>query len=135
LANGILKERHVDVRVEPGLPTVNVDRARMVQVLQNLITNSVKFMGEQSSPCVDIGVRKLNGEAVFFVKDNGIGIDPQHQHDIFELFSKLDSQADGHGIGLATVKRIVEVHGGKIWVESELGKGATFFFTLGQQVG
>jgi signal transduction histidine kinase len=135
LAEGSLQERHVEVRVEPDLPVVHVDRARMVQVLQNLITNSVKFMGERSSPCVEIGVRKIDGESVFFVKDNGIGIDAAHQHAIFELFSKLDSQVDGNGIGLATVKRIVEVHGGKIWVESELGKGATFFFTLGQQVG
>lgn len=134
LAQGLLIERHIDVHVEADLPVVHVDRTRMVQVLQNLITNSVKFMGDQESPCVEIGVKKTSGEAIFFMKDNGIGIDPQHQQRIFELFSKLDSQTDGNGIGLATVKRIIEVHGGKIWVESELGKGATFFFTLGQQV-
>jgi len=135
LAEGLFNERHVEVRVEPDLPIVHVDRARMVQVLQNLVTNSIKFMGKQESPSVEIGVRRLDGEPVFFVKDNGIGIDPQHQQSIFESFNKLDSHTDGNGIGLAIVRRIIEVHGGKIWVESELGKGATFFFTLGPQAG
>lgn len=133
MAEGPLQARHVKVQVEPELPVVHVDRGRMVQVLQNLITNSIKFMGKQQFPCIDIGVVKTAGDRIFFVKDNGVGIDPQQQEGIFELFNKLDPTSDGSGIGLALVKRIIEVHGGKIWVESELGKGATFFFTLGQQ--
>jgi signal transduction histidine kinase len=134
-AEGPIRERKVSVQIDPEFPIVNVDRVRMVQVIQNLVTNSIKFMGDQENPCIEIGQKKVTDETIFFVKDNGIGIEPQYQHGIFELFSKLDSHTDGNGIGLATVKRIVEVHGGKIWVESELGKGATFFFTLGQQAG
>ena len=68
--------------------------------------------------------------STFFVRDNGIGIEPEYQRRVFELFNKLDPATDGTGIGLALVKRIVEVHGGRIWVESEPGIGATFFFTL-----
>jgi signal transduction histidine kinase len=103
--------------------------------VQNLITNSVNFMGSQEDPCIEIGTRKVNNEDEFFVKDNGIGIDREHQNSIFELFYKWDGNSAGSGIGLALVKCIIEVHGGKIWVESELGKGATFFFTLGRQAG
>jgi signal transduction histidine kinase len=109
---------------------VHVDRVRMVEVLQNLITNAVKFMGGQNSPLIHIGMRVRDGERDFFVKDNGIGIAPEYHERVFGLFNKLDPYSDGTGIGLALVKRIIEVHGGKIWVESDLGKGTTFFFTL-----
>lgn len=134
LAEGPIQARQVRVQVEPQLPIVHVDRVRMVQVMQNLITNSVKFMGAQESPCIEIGMQQPQEERVFFVRDNGVGIAPDHQQDVFEIFNKLDSSTDGSGIGLALVKRIIEVHGGRIWVESEPGKGATFFFTLGQQL-
>lgn len=132
-AQGPLEARNVSVQLEPSFPVVHVDRVRMVQAMQNLITNSIKFMGEQESPQIKIGTLQNEGAAVFFVKDNGIGIDPEHQGSIFELFNKLDPASEGSGLGLALVKRIIEVHGGQIWVESELGKGATFFFTLGQK--
>jgi signal transduction histidine kinase len=130
LARGPLTVQPVEVRVEPNFPVVHVDRARMVQVMQNLITNAVKFMGDQANPCIEIGMQEINGEHVFLVRDNGIGIDAAHQNQIFELFNKLHPNTDGTGIGLALVKRIIEVHGGKIWVKSELGKGSTFYFTL-----
>lgn len=133
LTDGPIQARQVKVKIEPDLPVVHVDRGRIVQVIQNLITNSIRFMGDQESPCIEIGTVKTGNGTAFFVKDNGIGIDPQYHDGIFELFNKLDSASEGSGIGLALVKRIIEVHGGKIWVESELGKGATFFFTLGQQ--
>lgn len=133
LAEGLLQARQIKVQVESDLPVVHVDRVRMVQVMQNLIANSVKFMGDQTSPCIDIGVIQVDGENVFFVKDNGIGIAAKHHQEVFEIFNKLDSKSDGSGVGLALVKPIIEVHGGKIWVESEPGKGAAFFFTLGQQ--
>ena len=90
-------------------------------------------MGEQKNPTIEIGVKVIEGEDVFFIKDNGIGIAPEFHDRIFGLFNKLDQFAEGTGIGLALVKRIVEVHGGKIWVESELGNGATFYFTLANQ--
>lgn len=135
LAQGLIEANQVKVQTGPELPIVHVDGIRMIQVMQNLITNSIKFMGSQQDPCIEIGTRKVNDKDEFFVRDNGIGIDPQNQSGIFELFYKLDGSTEGSGIGLALVKRIVEVHGGKIWVESELGKGATFFFTLGQQAG
>jgi signal transduction histidine kinase len=133
VAQGPIETRKVRLQIEPGLPIVRVDRVRMVQVMQNLITNSIKFMGQQEFPLIEIGTFKTEGTSGFFVKDNGIGIDPEDQPQIFELFNKLDGASEGSGIGLALVKRIIEVHGGQIWVESELGKGATFFFTLGQE--
>ena len=130
LAHGQLTEKQVRVEVEAELPIVHVDRVRMVEVLQNLIVNATKFTGGQTDPRIEIGVQTRNLEKVFFVKDNGIGIAPEYHKKIFGLFDKLDAKSEGTGIGLALVKRIVEVHGGTIWVESEVGKGATFFFTL-----
>jgi PAS domain S-box-containing protein len=130
LVHGQLTEKQVQVKIEADLPIVNVDRVRMVEVLQNLIVNAVKFMGQQENPIIEIGMKIINGESTFFVRDNGIGIASQYRTKVFGLFDKLDAASDGTGIGLALVKRIVEVHGGTIWVESEIGKGATFFFTL-----
>lgn len=129
-AEGILKAKQVKVNVVGDLPVVYCDHARIAQVIQNLITNAVKFMGEQTDPLIEIGAEDRDGEVAFFVRDNGMGIDPKHHEQIFGLFTKLDSNTDGSGIGLGTVKRIIEVHGGKVWVESELGNGASFYFTL-----
>jgi signal transduction histidine kinase len=133
LAQGQLMARQVKVRIKADLPVVFVDRTRMVEVLQNLIVNAIKFMGSQEKPLIEVGLKKRNGHNAFFVRDNGIGIAPEYHQKIFGLFDKLDSTSEGTGIGLALVKRIVEVHGGKIWVESEVGKGATFFFTLAER--
>jgi PAS domain S-box-containing protein len=131
LVDGQLREKQVRVQVEAELPIVRVDRVRMIEVIQNLVTNAIKFMGGQTSPLIEIGSCVEDGKTVFFVKDNGMGIEPQFHDRVFGLFNKLDAQTEGTGIGLALVKRIIEVHGGKIWVQSEPGKGATFFFTLG----
>jgi signal transduction histidine kinase len=131
--DGILKVKQVQVEIAPIFPFVHVDRVRMVQVLQNLITNAVKFMGDQPEPIIRIGFQEVDGEHIFSIADNGIGIPPEHQERIFELFNRLNPEIDGTGIGLGLVKRIVEVHHGKIWVESEPGKGATFFFTLAER--
>ncbi len=99
--------------------------------MQNLIENAIKYMGEQPQPRIEIGVRDEDEAPVFFVRDNGIGIEPRYHQTIFGLFEKLDPKAEGTGIGLALVKRIIETHEGKIWVESEgKGQGATFCFTL-----
>ena len=129
---GQLEARRVRVIVQPGLPQVHGDRQRVAEALQNLIDNALKFMGGQADPVIEIGQQAGADRApAFFVRDNGIGIAPAYHGRIFSLFEKLDPRTDGTGVGLAIVKRIVEVHGGRVWVESEEGRGATFFFTLG----
>lgn len=127
---GQLEANKVKVEVQPELPTVHVDKIRLIEVVQNLIDNASKFTRGQENPKIEIGTTDQAGITIFFVRDNGIGIQPEFQERIFGLFNKLDQNVDGTGIGLTLVKRIIEVHGGKIWVESELGKGATFYFTL-----
>jgi PAS domain S-box-containing protein len=122
------------VRVEPlGGEAVIVrgDRGRLVEVLQNLLDNAARFAGANEPPLVAIGVRESSGAPVFFVRDNGPGIEPRYHDRIFRLFETLDPSSGGSGVGLAIVQRIVELHGGRVWVESEgQGKGATFCFTL-----
>ncbi|MCX6568097.1 MAG: ATP-binding protein [Candidatus Aminicenantes bacterium] len=131
LVAGRIVKRGVMVEVTKDPVLLFGDRARLVEVFQNLVDNAVKFMGRERAPRVEIGVDQAGGETVLFVRDNGIGIDLQYQPKLFGLFEKLDPGSDGTGIGLALVKRIVEIHGGRIWVESEgPGKGATFRFTL-----
>jgi signal transduction histidine kinase len=128
---GSLKERNIQVQVAQDLPVLHGDRQRLMEVFQNLIENAAKYMGDQSSPCIEIGHQgEEEGKPIFYIRDNGIGIAPEFHERIFGLFNKLDAQSDGTGIGLALVKRIIEVHGGRIWVESQLGSGATFYFTL-----
>jgi signal transduction histidine kinase len=88
-------------------------------------------MGDQPQPRVEIGVRPVAGEPVFFVRDNGVGVAPKHRERVFRLFEKLEPASDGTGVGLALVKRIVELHGGRIWVEpAGPAGGAAFYFTL-----
>ena len=130
LVEGQLRAKQVEVEVDAKFPIVHVDRVRISEVIQNLITNAIKFMGNQQNPKIHIGVETRDGESIYFVKDNGVGIAPEFHDRVFGLFNKLNPNTDGTGIGLALVKRIIEVHGGRIWVESEPDKGATFFFTL-----
>jgi len=122
----------IQVSVEEDLAQVYGDGPRLLEVWQNLIDNAAKFMGDQPNPRIEIGQvdSSKDNSPIFFVRDNGMGIDPKFGDRIFGLFDKLDSRTEGTGIGLALVKRIIEFHGGRIWVESELGKGATFYFTL-----
>ena len=136
LISGQLRERGVEVVVDPDLPAVVGERPRLLELLQNLLQNAVKYMGDQPSPLIEVGVL-ANGrpavgeEAIVYVRDNGMGIEPEYHDKIFGLFERLDAETEGTGIGLALVKRIVEVHGGRIWVESEgAGHGSTFCFTL-----
>jgi PAS domain S-box-containing protein len=114
------------------IPVILVgDPRRFIQIFQNLIDNAVKFMGEQDKPKVEIGVMEKGNNVIIFVRDNGAGIDPRHADKLFGLFEKLDSASEGTGIGLALVKRIIEVNHGEIWFESAgIGQGATFYFTL-----
>jgi PAS domain S-box-containing protein len=133
LVAGHLAEHNVTVQIQPNLPVVNVDRQRLLEVLQNLLDNAAKYMGGQAEPLIEIGQRGEDAEAgqpVFFIKDNGMGVAPEYHERIFGLFNKLDPRSEGTGVGLALVKRIIEVHEGRIWIESELGKGSTFYFTL-----
>jgi len=137
VVRGRLESRGVTVKLsppigtQPKLPAIYGDRQRLTQVLQNLIDNAVKYMGDQSEPQIEIGQRGLEGDhPVFFVKDNGMGIAPEYHERIFGLFNKLDPNAEGTGVGLSIVRKIIEVHGGRIWVESEAGMGSTFLFTL-----
>jgi signal transduction histidine kinase len=127
-----LEARNVKVNVQADLPTVRADYTRLMEIMQNLITNAVKFMGDQQDPQIEIGFNGLDqdGLAILFVRDNGIGIEPQYHERIFGLFNRLDPTVEGTGVGLTLVRRIVEVHGGQIWVKSQMGAGSTFFFTL-----
>jgi signal transduction histidine kinase len=125
-----LRQKNIKVIVQKDMPKVYVDRPRLVEVMQNLLDNAAKFMGNQPEPCIEIGINTQNDTRVFFVKDNGIGIDIAHHERVFGLFNKLDTQSEGTGIGLALVKRTIEVHGGTIWIDSRAGKGTTFYFTL-----
>lgn len=129
---GRLDANRVRVEVQHELPFVYGDKTRLIEVMQNLVDNAAKFMDTTEHPTLEIGTAGTHpaGHVIFFVRDNGIGIQPQFQQRIFGLFNKLDQNVEGTGIGLTLVKRIIEVHGGRIWVESELGKGATFYFTL-----
>jgi len=113
------------------LPTVQTDGTQLVQLFQNLIGNSIKFRDTQT-PRVHVAAERKASEWVFSVKDNGKGIDPQYAGRIFEVFQRLHTRTEypGSGIGLSISKKIVERHGGRIWVESQLNQGATFFFTL-----
>jgi signal transduction histidine kinase len=126
-----LRSKNVTMHILPGLPTLHGDRMRLREVFENLIGNAAKYMGDQTNPLIEIGAIEEGNEKVFYVKDNGMGIDPHYHTRIFNLFEKLNPAIEGTGVGLAIVKRIIEVHGGRIWVESEgLGKGSTFCFTI-----
>ncbi len=131
LAAGPIAERGVEVTIAPGLPRVFGDRIRLLEVIQNLVENAVKYMGDEVSPRIEIHGFQHDGEVVCRVRDNGLGIDPCYRERVFGLFEQLDPRIEGTGIGLALAKRIVEFHGGRIWVESEgPSKGSTFSFAL-----
>ena len=127
----IEKQQGVKVEISPDLLVVYVDRSRFVEVMQNLIDNAVKHMGKQYKPLIEIRARHDNGETVYCVRDNGVGIKPRYHENVFGLFNKLNQESEGTGIGLAIVRRIIEVHGGRIWVESAgTNLGSTFFLEI-----
>lgn len=129
--HGALAAGGVRVTLAPDLPRVFGDRNRLVELFQNLIDNAAKFMGAQPAPTIEVGWRPADPPVVF-VKDNGVGIEARHLERVFGLFDKLDPKSEGSGVGLAIVKRIVEVHGGRVWVESAgPGCGSTFCLVLG----
>jgi PAS domain S-box-containing protein len=132
LVAGRLKEKDIKVRTSGPDVMLYGHGQRFIQLYQNLLDNAAKFMGNQPEPVIDVGsYLDENDEIILYVSDNGKGIDPRYHHKIFGLFEKMDVETEGTGIGLALVKRIVEVHGGTIWFKSEgEGKGTTFYFKL-----
>jgi PAS domain S-box-containing protein len=133
LVHGQIETRNVLIKIHDTPAIVHGDRTRLTEVIQNLVDNAVKFMGNQPAPQITVGATENEqNQTVFFVRDNGIGIDSQYHERIFTLFNKLSAGAEGTGIGLTLVRRIIEVHKGRIWLESEPGKGTTFYFTLNQ---
>ena len=125
-----IEERGVELIVPPELPEVFGDRLRLREVFQNLISNGIKFLGPQDAPRIEVDAVHRDGMILCTVRDNGIGIATCYHEKIFGLFERLNASVEGTGVGLPLVRRIVEVHGGKIWVESEPDVGSTFFFTL-----
>ncbi|MBW1741364.1 MAG: PAS domain S-box protein [Deltaproteobacteria bacterium] len=127
-----LKQEGVELVVTHNLPTIHCDKGRIYQVFENLLVNAIKFIGDTKGPKIEIGYEDRGDFHQFYVRDNGIGIDPKYHRKIFEMFERLQEIEDeeGTGLGLAIVERIVNNHGGKVWVASEKGKGATFYFTL-----
>lgn len=131
-----IRDEGVQVNISSELPVIYGIRIKLMEVFQNLIDNAVKFMGRHSAACIDIGVREQDQQLVYFVHDNGVGINPDYQDKIFNIFNQLDPKKEGTGIGLAIVKKVVELHHGRVWVESDgEGKGSTFCFTLSNKGG
>ncbi len=131
LLAGSIKQRQAKVTVQPELPPAFGDPQRLQEVVQNLVENALKFPAAGRAPQIEIGFKNIVDQTAYFVRDHGQGIDARHHETIFGLFNKLDTRSEGTGIGLALVRRIVEFHGGHIWVESAgLGQGTTFYFTL-----
>ncbi|HAL37586.1 MAG TPA: PAS domain-containing sensor histidine kinase, partial [Polaromonas sp.] len=125
-------QRQAQVHIQDGL-SAHGDPRLLSAVLQNLLANAWKFSSKKSAARIDVGSELgADGDTIFFVKDNGAGFDMAYAHKLFGTFERLHSPGDfaGTGIGLATVKRVIERHGGRVWAESKLNEGATFYFTL-----
>src|SRR5487761_141793 len=138
LVQGVVQElqpefegRHVDLQIGL-LPTLECDPGLMKLVFVNLLSNAIKYTGRRERALIEIGQTNLDGNSVSFVRDNGAGFDPQYSHKLFGVFQRLHRAEDfeGNGIGLATVQRIIEKHGGRVWADGEVDNGATFSFTL-----
>jgi len=129
-----IETKGIQITVMQNLPWVYGEKKRIIQVMENLLSNAIKYIGKENpSPRIEIGVQEQDDRKVIFVRDNGIGIEKIYFEKIFQVFQRLPSAKkieQGTGVGLAIVKRVVEYHGGRVWLESEPGKGATFFFTL-----
>ena len=124
-------ERHVDLKIE-RLPLCRGDRSLIKQVLINLISNAIKFTRVREVPSIEVWGYEAEGESVYYVLDNGVGFDMKYHDKLFGVFQRLhtDAEYEGTGVGLTIVQRIILRHGGRVWAESEVDKGATFYFTL-----
>ena len=123
---------HISINLKNSLPWVTADETRLQQVFQNLLTNAIKY-NDKKEGFIDIDVKDDDDSYQFSIQDNGIGIDEKHQDDIFKVFHTINKSKDSIGLGLSMVKKIIELHGGKIWIKSKPGLGSTFFFTLKKQ--
>jgi two-component system, chemotaxis family, sensor kinase Cph1 len=133
-----LDEAHARVTVPEKLPRLFCDQVRVRAIFHNLVTNGVKYNDSAEKRIAVTWAENAEGETVFSVSDNGIGIPEKHHEKVFGIFKRLhtgDKYGGGTGAGLAIVKKIVEQHRGRIWLESEPGQGTTFHFTLGQRIG
>ncbi|MCK5581738.1 MAG: PAS domain S-box protein [Candidatus Omnitrophica bacterium] len=131
---GQLSKTDIKIKIAKDLDDVHGDEIKLIELFQNLLENSIKFMGKQERPVVEVGQRKSVNENIYYVKDNGMGIEPQFHEKIFGVFDKLNKKSEGIGMGLTIVKKIVELHEGRIWVESEGSDcGTTFCFTLNKK--
>ena len=119
----------ITININAYFPIVKGDKYRLQQLFQNLISNAVKYC-DKAEGLVEVGFENKNDYWKFFVKDNGIGIEEKYFEKIFKTFGKLESNVNSSGIGLSIVKKIVNLYNGEIWVESEVGVGSTFYFTL-----
>ncbi len=124
-------ETKVDISTDLQVREIYADRARLVQILQNLLDNALRHAQSVPHPTVELGSRRVRGEVLIYVRDNGPGVPESEQEAIFQLFQRGDADARGHGVGLALVRRIAFAHGGRAWVESKPGQGATFWVSLG----
>ena len=127
-----LEERDVSLAIKPDFPKVTCDRIRIIEVFSNLVSNAIKYTKKDTKPVIEIGWSDKKDSYEFYVKDNGIGIEKQYYDRIFQIFQRLHAKGEyeGTGAGLTIVKKIVENHGGRIWVESKVGEGSAFYFTL-----
>ncbi len=135
--NSRINDSGIKVKVPKDLPYIFGVKKRLGQVIDNLMDNAIKYIGEDNpTPYIEVDVKEDKGEQIFFVKDNGIGIEKKYHDKIFGIFQRLPypKKIEGTGIGLTIVKRIIELHGGQVWVESEKGKGSTFFFTVNEEI-
>ena len=124
-------EAQATLHIADDMPSVHADRARMVEVFENLLTNAIKYGCQGERSLIEVGAEQREGQWIYYVRDNGPGIEPQFHHKIFGLFQRLDSTQEGTGVGLAIVARVMQVHGGRVWVESQPGGGAKFCLAFG----
>ena len=136
IMQGLLTESGAEIKIAPDMPVVLADKNRIGEVMQNLLENAIKFCGEDNTPKISIDAEMQGKWVLCRVKDNGIGIDPRYHDKVFELFGRLDPKTNGTGVGLALVKRVIEVHDGEVWIEPEgIGKGTQINFTLPAAMG
>jgi light-regulated signal transduction histidine kinase (bacteriophytochrome) len=128
-----IADREIEWRIA-SLSSVECDPGLVQQVFANLLSNAIKYTRRRERAVIEVGQSTADGRAMFFVRDNGAGFNLQYADKLFGAFQRLhgDQEFEGTGIGLATVQRIIRRHGGRIWADAEVGKGATFYFTLGQ---
>ena len=129
IVNSIYIPEHIKVLVKQKLPTLKADATRMQQLFQNLISNAVNYIDKEKG-FVEVDYSETSEFYIFSIKDNGVGIPKEYHEKIFKMFSTLGNYEKASGIGLNIVKKVVELYKGKIWIESEVGIGSTFFFSI-----